>query len=101
MGRPNPAAEAENRKADARLDEALEESFPASDPPAILGEDAPLHTPKEKKDETARAAACDHKIQASRTLDEALDESFPASDPPAISQPHHPEDDEADNCPIP
>lgn len=100
MGGPNPAAEAEKRKADARLDEALEESFPASDPAAILGEDAPLHRPKEK--EAARATACDHKIQASRTLDEALDESFPASDPPAISQPHRPQDDEdADNCPIP
>ncbi|AHV91634.1 hypothetical protein [Bordetella holmesii] len=46
------------------LDEALMESFPASDPVAI--------TPEEDRPDP---------------VDEALKESFPASDPPAPTQP--------------
>ncbi|MFG1279317.1 hypothetical protein [Xanthobacter autotrophicus] len=90
---------------EARLDEALEESFPASDPPAVSRPDpAPARSPEPSaQEEAARAAGCEHKAHDSQTLDEALDESFPASDPPAIVQPHGPDenDEAAQNCPIP
>lgn len=70
-----------------KLDEALEQTFPASDPPsannftgaemhaepAVRSADAPPHT---------------HDQAASDQLDEALDESFPASDPPAMTLKH-------------
>lgn len=90
---------------EARLDEALEESFPASDPPAVSRPDpAPKQHPAPSgPDEAARAAGCELKAHDSRTLDEALDESFPASDPPSIVQPHGSNENEeaAQNCPIP
>ena len=50
------------------LDEALEDSFPASDPVGVTP-DAVSHDGEED------------------ALDEALDESFPASDPPSPVQP--------------
>lgn len=88
---------------EARLDEALEESFPASDPPAVSRPDpAPAQDPS-KQDEAARAAGCAHKAQQSKALDEALEESFPASDPPSIVQPHGTDenDEAAEECPMP
>ncbi|MDI4664245.1 hypothetical protein K9U40_07850 [Xanthobacter autotrophicus] len=96
---PAKAGEAQSRQVDDRLDEALEESFPASDPPAI-SRPRPASAPV---DEAARAAACEHKAHDSGTLDEALDESFPASDPPAIVQPHGADDSDeaAESCPMP
>lgn len=80
------------------LDEALEESFPASDPPAPARPHR--HSAAE---EDARRKACSEKAEDSLTLDEALDESFPASDPPAIVQPHTPRENEDDAvaCDIP
>ncbi|OZI39073.1 hypothetical protein CEG14_05960 [Bordetella genomosp. 1] len=62
----------DNLKEDAverDLDEALLETFPASDPIAIRSEDDDRD---EKRDEA---------------VDQALDDSFPASDPPAPTQP--------------
>lgn len=74
---------------EAEIDETVEETFPASDPPAlggITGDVPPSdggvpggtevippggHATEEKADET--------------DIDEALDESFPASDPPAFT----------------
>ena len=50
------------------LDEALEDTFPASDPIAITPDDAPQRN-------------------SESTVDEALEDTFPASDPPAPSQP--------------
>ncbi|GAB1577951.1 hypothetical protein [Bordetella petrii] len=50
------------------LDEALAETFPASDPIAVTPDEAPQRAPEE-------------------AIDEALDETFPASDPPAPAQP--------------
>ncbi|MFJ1301105.1 hypothetical protein ACILG0_14160 [Pseudomonadota bacterium AL_CKDN230030165-1A_HGKHYDSX7] len=52
------------------LDEALEDTFPASDPIAITPEDDESQ-PRPGKD----------------TVDEALEDTFPASDPPAPTQP--------------
>ncbi|MFG1378128.1 hypothetical protein [Xanthobacter autotrophicus] len=95
----------QSAQTEARLDEALEESFPASDPPAVSRPDpAPKQHPEPSgPDEAARAAGCEHKAHDSRTLDEALDETFPASDPPAIVQPHGSDenDEAAQNCPLP
>lgn len=53
------------------LDEALEDTFPASDPIAVTPEEAPQRG-------------------ADDTVDEALEETFPASDPPAPTQPDKP-----------
>ena len=64
------------------LDEALEESFPASDP-------AELTLPHEERGpaRVARPASAKGpgKPHDEALLDEALDESFPASDPVAVS----------------
>ncbi|MFS8035980.1 hypothetical protein ACI7BZ_03275 [Xanthobacter sp. AM11] len=97
---PVAAAAAQTER---RLDEALEESFPASDPPAITRDPVPVSAAPAEGAESARAAACERKAHASETLDEALDESFPASDPPAIVQPHGADADEAAarDCPMP
>jgi hypothetical protein len=51
------------------LDHALDESFPASDPPAPDVADSKAEQQQEE------------------ALDDALDDSFPASDPPAATQP--------------
>lgn len=61
-GHENLAEDAQERE----LDEALAETFPASDPIAVTGEDD-----KPREDE----------------MDRALEDTFPASDPPAPSQP--------------
>lgn len=57
------------------IDESIEESFPASDPPAFSGttgnEPPPANKQKVKHTEA--------------DIDEALDESFPASDPPSFT----------------
>ncbi len=68
---------------DKKLDRALEDSFPASDPPAagprgITGTEAAA-APKARAP-TETEAECQAE---SDSLDEALAESFPASDPPA------------------
>lgn len=102
------AAQTTKAEADARLDEALAESFPASDPPAIARATPPAAPKAEAAGATAATAAaataatCERKARDSRTLDEALDESFPASDPPSIVQPHGPDADaDTDDCPMP
>jgi len=50
------------------LDEALEDTFPASDPIAVTPNEAPQREPD-------------------AAVDEALEDTFPASDPPAPVQP--------------
>ncbi len=59
------------------LDEAIEETFPASDP---ISPDSGKHPTRRKS-----PAKEDHE---EHELDEALDETFPASDPVSISVPH-------------
>ena len=57
----------------ADVDEALEQTFPASDPASYTTPRAP-EKPLGKKD-----------------VDEALEETFPASDPPGYTTPRAPE----------
>lgn len=72
--------EAKPREATERkMDETLEDTFPASDPPApghITGaQDTPASDDEAAQDESA-------------ALDEALEDTFPASDPPAVTIKH-------------
>jgi hypothetical protein len=67
---------------EAQLEEGLEESFPASDPPSAT---QPANPPgAEATGEDAR-----EKADLDRQLEEGLEESFPASDPVSITQPEH------------
>lgn len=56
------------------IDESVEESFPASDPPAFSGITGDEPPPAGKKPAPSEKA-----------VDEALEESFPASDPPSFT----------------
>ncbi|MFG1424688.1 hypothetical protein [Roseixanthobacter glucoisosaccharinicivorans] len=81
MGKQTGAGQGQHT--DKKLDQALEDSFPASDPPAtgprgITGAEAAPASPERVPTETE--AECQAESDA---LDEALDDSFPASDPPA------------------
>lgn len=80
----SPHAQA-TRKKERKLDETLEQTFPASDPPA-----ANRFTGAEV--ETAPRSADDlpetHDQATSDELDEALEDTFPASDPPALTRKH-------------
>ncbi|MGU3492539.1 hypothetical protein ACLBXM_00730 [Xanthobacteraceae bacterium A53D] len=72
-------------------DKALEDSFPASDPPAtgqITGAGAPDATPAEKP--SAEDPQQSGELQ--EELDEELDDSFPASDPPSLTRRHSKDD---------
>lgn len=76
MSRSNPSAPASDGD---RQEEALKDTFPASDPVPASGnkvDRGPAH-PRSVEDE----------VQAD--LDESLKETFPASDPPALSDPDH------------
>ena len=64
---------------DSRLDKALEDTFPASDPPSM--------TLRGKTSAAADPADAARKEEACEKLDEELEETFPASDPPAAIQP--------------
>jgi len=63
------------------LDQALEDSFPASDPPAATNP---------SRFTGAEVVADDRadKADTSKALDKALADSFPASDPPALATKH-------------
>ncbi|MBA4788810.1 MAG: hypothetical protein H2042_03855 [Rhizobiales bacterium] len=64
------------------MDEALEETFPASDPPAQTNPTS--FTGAEMPPDVAQAR---EKEAEDRKLDEELEDSFPASDPPALTNP--------------
>lgn len=77
------AGEERDRRLETALDEALDETFPASDP---LPPTAPLDEEKAERAELEEA------------LDEALDDTFPASDPVSYTLPHKdPDEDERDD----
>lgn len=84
MGKQTGAGQGQHT--DKKLDQALEDSFPASDPPAasgprgITGAEVAPAPAKSVPTETETEAECQAESDA---LDEALAESFPASDPPA------------------
>lgn len=72
------------------IDEALEESFPASDPPSFTG----ITGVKEDAEKPAAGkAGADEPAYSEAEIDEALKESFPASDPPAFTGTTGGEDD--------
>ncbi|WP_339832824.1 hypothetical protein [uncultured Parvibaculum sp.] len=72
-----------NRKNESgKVTEALKESFPASDAPALNSDKATPESDAKRAERKAENAADEEKI------DEALDESFPASDPPAWTGTH-------------
>ncbi|MCB2054319.1 MAG: hypothetical protein KDE35_08770 [Geminicoccaceae bacterium] len=63
------------------VDEASEESFPASDPPAYSG-GATSHAPGEPDSKKRRT---DEPAGELDEVEEASEDSFPASDPPAYT----------------
>lgn len=81
-GRDNPAVLDAERN-DRQLEEGLEESFPASDPPAVT---QPSNPPAPTTEPTCAADRLD-KAEQDRQLEEGLEETFPASDPVSITQP--------------
>ncbi|MFD2140205.1 hypothetical protein [Ancylobacter oerskovii] len=63
------------RPAEDKVDKALDDSFPASDPPAFTGVTGAVPVPESQPSPEP----------SEEDIDEALDESFPASDPPAFT----------------
>lgn len=57
------------------VDESVEETFPASDPPALSGITGKVPPP----------TAEENPPPTEEEVDETLDESFPASDPPSFT----------------
>lgn len=75
---PVPSVNGETAHEESLLDEALEETFPASDPIELQAEQKRA---AQKEAGRAQEDAAEHE---ERLLDEALEETFPASDPIAI-----------------
>ena len=67
-----------------QLDQAIDDSFPASDPPAVTRPHK--STPAHQRPPEAEAEAADD-AHIDKRLDEAVEESFPASDPPSQTAP--------------
>ncbi len=88
------AASEAKESAEKRLEAGLEESFPASDPPAVIRSNKTASATEQK----AHDEACERKIAESDALDEALAETFPASDPPAMITPHSADDEDPADC---
>ena len=74
---------AEHERPNAAMDQALQESFPASDPPSV----APKHATPMTEHESAQHATAEHE-RPNAAMDQALQESFPASDPPSVAPKH-------------
>ncbi|GGB32883.1 hypothetical protein GCM10011505_12910 [Tistrella bauzanensis] len=71
------------RKA-SQLDEAIDDSFPASDPPAVTRPHKSTPANQRPPEDEAEAADDAH---IDERLDEGVEESFPASDPPSQTAP--------------
>lgn len=84
---------AEREHEEKELDQALEDSFPASDPPAmtspssITGPEVASHPTDREPDSPAKS-----KVEEEKELDEELEQSFPASDTPTIVRKHGSDD---------
>lgn len=65
---------------DDQLEKSIEDSFPASDPPAVT---QPAKPPADAAAEDAAIAS----PETEAALDDSLDDSFPASDPPSMTRP--------------
>ena len=77
--RDNPAV-LDAERHERQLEKGIEDSFPASDPPAVTQPAKPPTAPE----------ACDDgldKAEQERQLEEGLEETFPASDPVSITSP--------------
>lgn len=83
-----PAPKGEDRLDEEKdLDKALEDTFPASDPPAMT-------TPSSITGAEVAAVETDtkSKAKADRELDKELEQTFPASDPPSVTRKHSTDD---------
>ncbi len=81
---------ADRHRQEAELDKALENSFPASDPPAATNPSS-FTGAEVARDKDAKAKSPEHQA-ASEALDKELDDSFPASDPPSVMRKHSSDD---------
>lgn len=77
--RDNPAVLDADRH-DRQLEKGIEDSFPASDPPAATQPSKPPAGAEVDDDELDKA-------EQDRQLEEGLEETFPASDPVSITSP--------------
>ncbi|MBS7556534.1 hypothetical protein KHC23_23160 [Ancylobacter dichloromethanicus] len=75
-----PAGTQENAPTEREVDEALEDTFPASDPPALGGVTGDV-----PPSDGGVPGGTQVIPPSEAEIDEALDESFPASDPPAFT----------------
>lgn len=67
-----------------QLDAANDDSFPASDPPAVTRPAPSTPTHQRPPEDAATAADAAH---IDKRLDEGVEDSFPASDPPSQTAP--------------
>ena len=89
-----PAGKAQERKNEEKeLDQALEDSFPASDPPAMTSPSS-ITGPEVGTGDTEQESAARSKSKAEedKDLDEELKQSFPASDTPSMVRKHGADD---------
>lgn len=85
--RDNPAVKDAPRH-DDQLEQSIEDSFPASDPPAVTQPAKPAKGSRAAADDGIAADVEEGSSpEAERSLDDSLDDSFPASDPPSMTQP--------------
>ncbi|MBS9475933.1 hypothetical protein [Ancylobacter radicis] len=71
---------------DREVDKAVEDSFPASDPPAHSGITGDVPPSDGGVPGGTEVIPPDNESSEEASVDEALDESFPASDPPAFTR---------------
>ncbi|MDP2125180.1 MAG: hypothetical protein Q8J92_12430 [Parvibaculum sp.] len=71
----------------AEVNEALKESFPASDPPVLNTETAAPAADAARAVKAAEEGEAEREAEEAE-VDETLDDSFPASDPPSWTGTH-------------